>query len=181
MRCFEVVFRHCLRGLGGLGDSGGLGRFGRAESRSFGDPILRQADADIPIVRGSQAPGGVVVGSRLASIYLEPPESAPPCTHNWRPHSRTRSIHDTRRKTDAVVAIRSLTISLRLRPAVNRLGTGPTRQNPMEPMTWPHVKRNHADSEDKHREHILAAVVPFEFIRHARNVATPRNRPRRVP
>ena len=76
MRCFGGVFRHWLRDLEGLGDSGGLSCFVRAQFLSLRDAFLRQADADIPIVRASQALGRVVVGSRLASIYMEAPESA---------------------------------------------------------------------------------------------------------
>ena len=78
MPCFGGVFRHWLRGLRGLGDAGGgeqVSPFERSSDRPAMRSI-RQADADIPIARASRAPGGVVVGSRLASIHLEAPESA---------------------------------------------------------------------------------------------------------
>ena len=76
MRCFAGAFPPCPRGLGASGDAGGSGRFGRTESRSLGDAILRQANVDIPSARGSRALGDVVVGSRLARAHLETPESA---------------------------------------------------------------------------------------------------------
>ena len=146
MPCFGGVFRHWLRGLGGLGDSGGPdgpGRPVRTESWSLGDALLRKADVDIPSARGSRALGGVVVGSRHANTHLETRDSARLCVHNPQSNSRTSSIHDTRRKTYVVVGIRSLTICLRLRPAVSRSDSSPTRLNSTKTRTGPSAKQNH--------------------------------------